>query len=159
MYTYTLNNKFKKFLCQSALKLSWKGFFGVFWGLYRTFRFLTCSNKVACSFSVFIFIVYIFPPVIILLIQIYDFKTLWYFENWNFTCRHFCLSYIGWVHFNCIFHLLLISKLCVCITLNCKVGKPYIQLASNVKYVHLSEFIDKVKISRWTGRNLKEKFL
>lgn len=49
---------------------------------------------------------------------------------------------------NCIFHLLLISKLCVRITLNCKVGKPYIQLASNVKYVHLSEFIDKVKISR-----------
>lgn len=91
--------------------------------------------------------------------HLYDFKTLWYFENWNFTCRHFCLSYIGWVHLNCIFHLLLISKLCVRITLNCKVGKPYIQLASNVKYVHLSEFIDKVKISRWTGRNLKEKFL
>lgn len=44
--------------------------------------------------------------------------------------------------------MLFISKLCVRITLNCKVGKPYIQLASNVKYVHLSEFIDKVKISR-----------
>lgn len=53
-----------------GFKVKLKGFFGVFWGgLYRTFRFLTCSNKVACSFSVFIFIVYIFPPIIILLIQ------------------------------------------------------------------------------------------
>lgn len=139
-------------------------FWGFLGGLYRTFRFLTCSNKVACSFSVFIFIVYIFQPVIILLIQKNEssnmiLKLFDILKIEIFTCRHFCSSYIGWVHLNCIFHLLLISKLCVRITLNCKVGKPYIQLASNVKYVHLSEFIDKVKISRWTGRNLKEKFL
>lgn len=148
-----------------GFKVKLKGFFGVFWGgLYRTFRFLTCSNKVACSFfSFYLYCIYFSASHNSFDSKeqkhLYDFKTLWYFENWNFTCRHFCLSYIGWVHLNCIFHLLLISKLCVCITLNCKVGKPYIQLASNVKYVHLSEFIDKVKISRWTGRNLKEKFL
>lgn len=53
-----------------GFKVKLKGFFGGgFGGFYRTFRFLTCSNKVACSFSIFIFIVYIFPPVIILLFQ------------------------------------------------------------------------------------------
>lgn len=147
-----------------GFKVKLKGFFGVFWGGFIGLSdFWHVLTRLLVVFQ-FLSLLYIFSASHNSFDskeqkQLYDFKTLWYFENWNFTCRHFCLSYIGWVHLNCIFHLLLISKLCVRITLNCKVGKPYIQLASNVKYVHLSEFIDKVKISRWTGRNLKEKFL